>query len=114
MLMCTACHPERSELANGVEGSLAAGIPDRDPSTSLVPRFGRDDIGVEQASRSAGRCPRQTVAVATDVGAWRVLRPVLVELERRGRPCQVMLAGPAASIAGQDGVAYQRLKDATV
>jgi len=51
--------------------------------------------------------------VATDVGAWRVLRPVLAELARRGQPCQVMLAGLAASIASQDGVAHRRLCGAT-
>ena len=55
-----------------------------------------------------------TVAVATDVGAWRVLRPVLAELERRGRPCQIMLAGPASSIACQDGVPHQRFSGETV
>src|SRR5829696_8786254 len=46
------------------------------------------------------------VAVATDVGAWRVVLPVLQELQRRGVPFRVMLAEPAASIARQDGVAH--------
>ena len=46
------------------------------------------------------------VAVATDVGAWRVVLPVLRELDRRGEPYRVMLAEPAASIARQDGVAH--------
>lgn len=55
-----------------------------------------------------------TIAVATDVGAWRVLKPVLAELERRGRPCQAMLAGPSSAIASQDGVAHQRLAGVTV
>jgi hypothetical protein len=39
---------------------------------------------------------------------------VLAELERRGRPCQVMLAGPASMIASQDGVTHQALRGATV
>jgi hypothetical protein len=49
------------------------------------------------------------IAVATDVGAWRVLWPALRELERRGAPCRVMLAEPAASIARQDGVEHVAL-----
>lgn len=42
-------------------------------------------------------------AVATDVGAWRVVRPVLCELLRRGRPIGLMVAEPAATIARQEG-----------
>jgi len=53
------------------------------------------------------------VAVATDVGAWRVLAPVVRELARRGRPCRVMLAGPAVRVASEDGVEHQRLVDGT-
>ena len=44
------------------------------------------------------------IAVATDVGAWRVVWPVLHELERRGEPCRIMLADPSARVATADGV----------
>jgi hypothetical protein len=54
------------------------------------------------------------VAVATDVGAWRVVLPVLRELDRRGTPYRVMLAEPAASIARQDGVLHDTLAGSTV
>jgi hypothetical protein len=54
------------------------------------------------------------VAVATDVGAWRVLEPVVRELQRRGTPSRVLLGGPAASVACQDGVEHQRLGGASV
>ena len=54
------------------------------------------------------------VAVATDVGAWRVVLPVLRELDRRGAPYRVMLAEPAASIARQDGVEHVALTGATL
>ena len=50
-----------------------------------------------------------SIAVATDVGAWRVVLPVLRELDRRGEPYRVMLAEPAASIARQDGVEHVAL-----
>ena len=53
------------------------------------------------------------VAVATDVGAWRVVLPVLRELDRRGVTYRVMLAEPAASIARQDGVAHLALTAGT-
>jgi hypothetical protein len=53
------------------------------------------------------------VAVATDVGAWRVVLPVLRELDRRGAHYRVMLAEPAASIARQDGVEHVALTAAT-
>ena len=56
----------------------------------------------------------RVVAVATDVGAWRVLAPVVRELERRGRPCRVMLSGPAARVAGEDGVDHRRLAGGTL
>jgi hypothetical protein len=46
------------------------------------------------------------VAVATDVGAWRIVEPVLRELRRRGASFQAMLAEPCASIARQDGVEH--------
>jgi hypothetical protein len=54
------------------------------------------------------------VAVATDVGAWRVLLPVLRELDRRGTPYRVMLAEPASTIARQDGVEHVPLTAATL
>ena len=54
------------------------------------------------------------VAVATDVGAWRVVLPVLRELDRRGAPDRVMLAEPAAAIARQDGVEHVALTGATL
>ena len=54
------------------------------------------------------------VAVATDVGAWRVVLPVLRELDRRGVPYRAMLAEPAASIARQDGVEHLALTAATL
>ena len=57
---------------------------------------------------------RRPVAVATDVGAWRVVEPVVRELARRGTACRVLLGGPAASIADQDGVAHQRLGGASL
>jgi hypothetical protein len=53
------------------------------------------------------------VAVATDVGAWRVVLPVLRELGRRGTPYRVMLAEPAASIARQDGIEHVVLPGGT-
>jgi hypothetical protein len=58
--------------------------------------------------------PSGLVAVATDVGAWRVLLPVLRELARRGTSCRVMLAEPAASIACQDGVDHVPLTGPTL
>ena len=54
------------------------------------------------------------VAVATDVGAWRVVLPVLRELDRRGTPYRVMLAEPAATIARQDGVGHVTLAAGTL
>jgi hypothetical protein len=54
------------------------------------------------------------VAVATDVGAWRVVEPVVRTLEQRGTACRVLLGGPAASIAAQDGVAHRRLGGASL
>jgi hypothetical protein len=54
------------------------------------------------------------VAVASDVGAWRVLEPVIRELARRGRPPRLMLAEPAASYARAEGFACQRLGQATL
>lgn len=66
-----------------------------------------DDSPAE--SSSAG-----LVAVATDVGAWRVVEPVLRELRRRGLPCHPMLAEPSASIARQDGVPHTPLIGQTV
>ena len=50
---------------------------------------------------------RADIAVATDVGAWRVLEPVLRELARRGQPCHTMLGRPAAAIASRDGIEHQ-------
>jgi hypothetical protein len=47
--------------------------------------------------------------VATDVGAWRVVRPVVGELRRRGETSSLMLAEPAASYAAREGLAYDRL-----
>jgi hypothetical protein len=49
------------------------------------------------------------VAVATDVGAWRVLRPVIRELRRRGEQVLVMLAEPASAFATSDGVEHKAL-----
>lgn len=54
------------------------------------------------------------IAVATDVGAWRVVWPVLHELARRGDSYRVMLADPAARVATADGVAHQKLDASTV
>src|SRR5215207_3299014 len=54
------------------------------------------------------------VAVATDVGAWRIVEPVLRELSRRGESFQAMLAEPCASIARQDGVEHLVLDAASV
>jgi hypothetical protein len=53
------------------------------------------------------------VAVATDVGAWRVVLPVLRELDRRHTPYRVMLAQPAASIARHDGIQHAILVGGT-
>ncbi|MDP8922275.1 MAG: hypothetical protein M3O34_05280 [Chloroflexota bacterium] len=54
------------------------------------------------------------MAVATDVGAWRVLEPVIAELRRRGRDACPMLAGKAAEYAGRAGVACLTLTGATL
>lgn len=54
------------------------------------------------------------VAVATDVGAWRIVEPVVRELARRGEAVRVMLAEPCASIARQDGVEHIPLTAVTV
>ncbi len=80
-----------------------------DPETSphQQPSVTDDDSPAE--SSSAG-----LVAVATDVGAWRVVEPVLHELRRRGVPHLLMLAEPSASIARQDGVPHTLLAGQTV
>src|SRR6186997_1726974 len=52
-----------------------------------------------------------SIAVATDVGAWRVVWPVLHELERRGEPCRIMLADPSARVATADGVPHTQLTE---
>jgi len=54
------------------------------------------------------------IAVATDVGAWRVVWPVLHELERRGEPCRIMLADPSARVATADGMPHTQLTESTL
>jgi hypothetical protein len=54
------------------------------------------------------------VAVASDVGACRVLEPVVRELARQGSPPRLMLAEPAASCAREEGFACPRLEQATL
>ena len=54
------------------------------------------------------------VAVATDVGAWRVVRPVLRELERRRVVVKIVLAEPAATYAARDGVDHEPLPSASL
>ncbi|MCC6177184.1 MAG: hypothetical protein IT305_17905 [Chloroflexi bacterium] len=51
----------------------------------------------------------RAVAVATDVGAWRVVWPVVNALRDRGRTLSLMLAQPAASYAEAAGISCVRL-----
>lgn len=57
---------------------------------------------------------RMLTVVATDVGAWRALGPVLQELRRRDVEARVMLAEPAASYARRDGVEHVGLAAPTL
>jgi hypothetical protein len=54
------------------------------------------------------------IAVATDVGAWRVIWPILRALAGRGDPYRAMLADPSARIAAADGVPHTRLAAGTL
>ena len=66
---------------------------------------------MSEAPRGVG--PEALVAVATDAGGWRVLEPVIGELQRRGRLVMPMLVGKAAELARRAGVEYVALDGAT-
>ena len=65
------------------------------------------------APRTAPASAPTPIAVATDVGAWRVVWPVLHELARRQEPCRIMLADPSARVATADGVSHTQLTAST-
>ncbi|MCC7372859.1 MAG: hypothetical protein IT306_30885 [Chloroflexi bacterium] len=81
-----------------------------------TPRGG--DPEASQCAPPAGSAGPPTsalpTAVATDVGAWRVVLPVLRELSRRGVPYRVLLANPSARVAVDDGIPYETLAAASV
>ena len=54
------------------------------------------------------------MAVATDVGAWRVLEPVIDELRRRGRDVRPLLDAKAAEYAHRAGARHTPLGGATL
>ena len=67
------------------------------------------------APRSRVRAPSGgLVAVATDVGAWRVVEPVIAELLRRGQVVRPLLDGKAAEYARRAGVRHTPLAGATL
>ncbi|MGE3268069.1 MAG: hypothetical protein AB7P40_04935 [Chloroflexota bacterium] len=94
------------------ETSQGTGPEALPPDSALIARLAPADEGIS-VSGSLANTPATPVAVATDVGAWRVLSPVLHELQRRQTPCRIMLAEPCATIAAQDGVLHARLTAAT-
>ena len=78
------------------------------PETPLAPTSSR-------AAHASTRPPMGAlVAVATDVGAWRVVEPVILELRRRGCEVQPMLDGKAAEYARRAGVAHATLAGTTL
>ena len=54
------------------------------------------------------------VTVATDVGAWRVVEPVVLELRRRGIAVHAMLDGKAAEYARRAGAPHTALIGTTL
>lgn len=74
----------------------------------------RTELSAHDDDPPGGSSSAGLVAVATDVGAWRIVEPVLHEVRRRGVPFRVLLAEPAAGIARQDGVPHGRLDGPTV
>ncbi|MGE3909595.1 MAG: hypothetical protein AB7K36_09600, partial [Chloroflexota bacterium] len=73
------------------ETSQGTGPEALPPDSALIARLAPADEGIS-VSGSLANTPATPVAVATVVGAWRVLSPVLHELQRRQTPCRIMLA----------------------